>query len=392
MISKDKHQKHVKLNKPQFGDFGRLELGFLGTSCRQIQQLAKTIIGQLSQSYGLAYVDADHQEGDQLKAGGGDPESLMQYPGLMELRNKIVFRRLDMRLEEVSVFEQREWLNRQDLVLVNANHFRAMHQVLVIDPKKSMDKKLSRLTNVCLILMKDGATEIPVEIRNHLPYWKEIPVFAMEETRKLVDFVRKFVADSRTDVIGLVLIGGKSSRMGRDKYDLSYHGKSQKDYMMDLLGPYCEEVFLSCNPDQAAELEQAYPLVVDSVLDLGPFGGLLSAFRNKPDKAWLSVACDLPFLTGKTVQHLLENRNPSKLATAFLDPNGEFPEPLITIWEPRAYPVLFRFLSQGYSCPRKVLINSDIELLQAPDPSEFRNVNYPEEHQAALAALKGQGS
>ncbi|WP_439482461.1 NTP transferase domain-containing protein [Cyclobacterium plantarum] len=390
MISKDKHQKHAKLAKAQFGDFGRLELGFLGTSCKLIQEMARDIIHKLSPDFGLAYVDADHQEGDQLLAGAGDPDSLMQYPEFMEMRDKIVFKRLDMRLEETSVFEQREWLNRQDLVLINANHFKATHQVLVIDPKKPLDKKLSKLTQVSLILLKEGVSEIPEVVREHLPNWEEIPVFGIQETDRLAGFVKDFIINHRPKVNGLVLVGGKSTRMGRDKYKLAYHGKSQKDYMMDLLAPFCDAVYLSCHPDQAGEFQHSYPLVTDTVLHLGPFGGLLSAFMKDPDKAWLTVACDLPFLSEKTIQYLIAHRNPSKLATAFLDPKGEFPEPLVTLWEPRAYPVMYRFLSQGYSCPRKVLINSAIELLEAPDTSEFQNINYPEDHEAAMTVLKSK--
>jgi len=52
---------------------------------------------------------------------------------------------------------------------------------------------------------------------------------------------------------------------------------------------------------------------------------------------------------------------------------------LITIWEPKSYPALLSFLAQGYSCPRKVLINSEINLLKAPDPEALTNVNTPEE-------------
>lgn len=140
MTSKDKHQKHVHLAKPDMGDYGRIELGFLGTSCGNIQKLAHLAIEQLSSTYKIAYVDADHKEGDALIAGKGDKESLMQFPDAVELRDKIVFKRLDRRQEQVSIFEQREWLNNQELVLINANHFKAKDQVLVIDPKNQWKK------------------------------------------------------------------------------------------------------------------------------------------------------------------------------------------------------------------------------------------------------------
>ena len=65
-----------------------------------------------------------------------------------------------------------------------------------------------------------------------------------------------------------------------------------------------------------------------------------------------------------SLSQLVENRNvPQKFATSFKSPTLEFPEPLICIWEPRAYGRLLEFLSWGYSCPLKALINSDIELL-----------------------------
>ncbi|GAB3020269.1 hypothetical protein GCM10027284_44490 [Cyclobacterium sediminis] len=388
MTSKDKHQKHVHLAKPDMGDYGRIELGFLGTSCGNIQKLAHMAIEQLASTYKIAYVDADHKEGDALIAGKGDKESLMQFPDAVELRDKIVFKRLDRKQEQVSVFEQREWLNNQELVLINANHFKAKDQVLVIDPKKPMEKKLSKITRVRLLVLQEGQSIIPEYIKEHIHDWEQLPVVNIAEVDKIVSFIKEFTDANRAEVNGLVLIGGKSSRMNRDKSGLTYHDKSQKDHVSDLLQKHCKKVFLSCNEVQHERLQEKYLTIKDKIEGLGPMGGILSAFMGNPDGAWLSVACDLPFLTEETIAFLLKNRNPSKLATVFLDSDGKFPEPLITIWEPRAYPVLLRYLSQGYSCPRKVLINSEVEILQAPDVREFQNVNDPEAYASALKTLK----
>jgi molybdopterin-guanine dinucleotide biosynthesis protein A len=80
-----------------------------------------------------------------------------------------------------------------------------------------------------------------------------------------------------------------------------------------------------------------------------------------------------------TLRNLVAWRNSSSVATAYHSPVTDFPEPLIAIWEPKSYPVLLSFLAQGYSCPRKVLINTDITLLNAPKPEALTNVNTPEE-------------
>jgi molybdopterin-guanine dinucleotide biosynthesis protein A len=87
------------------------------------------------------------------------------------------------------------------------------------------------------------------------------------------------------------------------------------------------------------------------------------------------------------LRELVAGRQPSRLGTAFRSPDNEFPEPLITIFEPRAYPELLRFLSLGYSCPRKMLINSDVEVLPTLKAGELRNVNTPAEREEAQSEL-----
>ena len=94
------------------------------------------------------------------------------------------------------------------------------------------------------------------------------------------------------------------------------------------------------------------------------------------------LATDLPFVNDDIIQLLLRHRNPKKIATAIKGKSKEFVEPLITIYEPKAYPVLLSYLAQGYSCPRKVLINSDVEIIEVDDDL-IRNINTPEEYQEA---------
>jgi molybdopterin-guanine dinucleotide biosynthesis protein A len=86
---------------------------------------------------------------------------------------------------------------------------------------------------------------------------------------------------------------------------------------------------------------------------------------------------------------LLEKRNPSKVATAIKGKGNAFVEPLITIYEPKAYPILLQYLAQGYSCPRKMLINSDVEIVEI-DASLILNVNTPEAFEAAKKEINSK--
>ncbi len=196
-------------------------------------------------------------------------------------------------------------------------------------------------------------------------------------------------SDQTAPLNGLVLCGGKSTRMGRDKGGIQYHDTVQREYVYRLLSDLCDHTFLSCNAQQAKEISHL-PVIEDSIEDIGPAGGILSAFAHYPQVAWLTVACDLPYINEAILHYLIEHRNPLKMATAFWDAEGRFPEPLITIWEPRAYAVFLQFIMKGYTCPRKVLINTDVAILQAPDTSLFANINTREEYEAAKQKIDRQ--
>lgn len=373
------HQKHAKLSRPDWGEFGRNELAIIGTTCANIKKLADKLTESLSCK--VAYVDADHKT-TQVTDGNNSTSANRT----LEYTDKITFQRLDFSTA-LNSFQKRVFFNEQDLVLVNGNHFSAKNQVVVIDPVKHLGKKLDQLTNVVLIILKDKTLTVPSFLEK-LPGFQSIPVLSLEDEGGITDFVKKFVTQRISPLHGLVLSGGQSSRMKKDKGNLTYHGVSQRQHLFGLLSNFCEKTFVSCNVLQTEDLKGSLPIIQDAFLQLGPMGGILSALQSNPNAAWLTVACDLPYLTEKTIKYLVQNRNPSKVATAFMDPEGVFPEPLITIWERKSYSILLQFLSQGYSCPRKVLINSDIELLAAPDQRELRNVNFPEEYENAMQDLK----
>lgn len=189
---------------------------------------------------------------------------------------------------------------------------------------------------------------------------------------------------------GLVLAGGKSQRMGNPKDKINWHGKEQRYFAADLLAPFCNEVFISCRKDQLENFDPNYNALTDTFLNMGPFGGILSALRSQKDKAWLVVACDLPLLDKKSLEFLIENRNIEKAATTYESPFDGLPEPLITIWEPKSYPLLLNFLGSGITCPRKVLISSDTLILKPGNPDSLMNVNTPEDMTKAQEILRKQ--
>ena len=187
-----------------------------------------------------------------------------------------------------------------------------------------------------------------------------------------------------TKLNGLILTGGRSTRMGEDKSQLIYHEKSQREHLTDLLKPYCSVVFWSVNVTQATELIDSEQLRIVDAFDLpGPLNGILSAFMYDPEAAWLVVACDMPLLTVQSIDALVKQRNGAKLATVFYDSDGQLPEPLLGIYEPAFGRVTQQAIKEGIYSPRQLLQQNDIQLLTAPAVRELTNINDP----AARAAL-----
>jgi molybdenum cofactor guanylyltransferase len=189
-------------------------------------------------------------------------------------------------------------------------------------------------------------------------------------------------------LFGLVLAGGASTRMQRDKAAIEYHGQSQLHWTFRLLSHVCAATFVSVRPDQREEPTRAgLPQIVDRLPGIGPIAGISAALQAHPKAAWLVVACDLPFLNEQTLRHLIAQRDPHKLATVYRSSHDNLPEPLCAIWEPAAREPVLAYIAAAKQCPRKFLINADTTVIDLPDPRALENVNTADEFKATVAAL-----
>jgi len=380
--SAGRHEKHAKLARPESGNFGRNEWAIVGGPCTVIKLLADDVIRALSPTYKCAYADTSHNDDITLVPGRLTNGAMLDYT------DQINYQQYNFQ-NPVMPHQLKQQFANADLVLVNGNHQQAKAQVVIIDINKraSLLKRLEQLTNVQLFLLADNSDGVFDFIQEAMPHWQDIPVYRLSDRERVIAFFETNLKLAKPVLNGLVLAGGKSQRMGFDKGHVNWHGKPQRYHMADMLKPFCNEVFISCRPGQHGEVDAQYPVLVDTFTGLGPFGAILSAFREKPDSAWLVIACDLPLMDEATLRNLVAWRNSSSTATAYHSPVTDFPEPLIAIWEPKSYPILLSFLAQGYSCPRKVLINTEINLLNAPDPEALTNVNTPEDMEKVKRVL-----
>ncbi|MCS6943747.1 MAG: cyclic pyranopterin monophosphate synthase MoaC [Geminocystis sp.] len=190
---------------------------------------------------------------------------------------------------------------------------------------------------------------------------------------------------------GLVLTGGKSQRMGKDKALLDYYGQPHAQYLYNLLSGYCERVFLSARPQQwqgtpLAEL----PTLVDELPSEGPITGILTALRAYPHVNWWVVACDLPYLNEENLAPLFRQYREDVVATCYHHPQDGFPEPLCAIYTPKALAVFEAAYQEGLRCPVKILQQVPCHRISPPHPTTTANINTPEEYTQALHYVRSQ--
>ncbi len=364
-----KHQKHTNLTRRKNGKFAPNEVSILGAKCSIISDLVHQASANLS-DYNLAYFDASH-------AKDVTPNQLSDFSFHHEGNLSITTS------GPVNEYVQRIQFSQFDFVFVNGNHYAGNQQIVLLDPEKeaSIQKRIDQITDVHFFVRLVEDIEPFDSLKDKFKNWKEIPSYYIGETEKINAHISKLVSQTIPSIKGLVLTGGKSTRMGQDKSELNYHGVPQKEYVKGLLSNKGFETYYSVAKDNGKENE-----IHDTFFNLGPFGGICSAFQKDPNSAWVVLATDIPFIDSNLVELLLSKRNPSKVATTVKGKDKRFPEPLITIYEPKAYPILLQFLAQGYSCPRKMLINSDVEIVEVDDDL-IKNVNTPEEFEAAKQEL-----
>jgi molybdopterin-guanine dinucleotide biosynthesis protein A len=190
-------------------------------------------------------------------------------------------------------------------------------------------------------------------------------------------------------LFGLVLAGGRSTRMQRDKAAIEYRpGESQLDAAMSLLAPRVSKAFVSVRADQAQEQTRSrHSRILDRGDAEGPLAGIRAALAEHPDAAWLVLACDLPFLDARTLDTLIAARDVAGDATAFRSSHDGLPEPLCAIYEPRAAASIAGHIAAGKNCPRKFLMSARTRLIDQPSPRALDNVNTVDEYGAVMSSL-----
>ena len=188
-------------------------------------------------------------------------------------------------------------------------------------------------------------------------------------------------------VAGVVLAGGLSTRMGREKALLRVHGPDRPDMLarthgllLGLLG-VC---WVSCRPERA---HQGYDCLFDARAGQGPAAGVQAALRRAGALGYaavLALSCDLPFMDAPTLRALLAARAQApkgSLATLYAAADSGRVEALSAVYEAAALPLFDAALAGGARRLSAVIPPEQRHVLvySAAAGQPFFNLNRPED-------------
>lgn len=182
---------------------------------------------------------------------------------------------------------------------------------------------------------------------------------------------------NKTNITGIILSGGKSSRMGTDKGFLKLKGKKFIQHSIDALKPLVSEIIIVSN-------NTAYDVfklkrVKDEIENAGPLAGVYTGLKNSKTDYNLILSCDIPLINAEVLKLLIEAIDDTSEVIQI--ENNSKTSPLIALYKSSCASRFYKLLIEGErrlryavnQCNVKnVKLNSDIGIYTS-------NINTPEE-------------
>lgn len=127
--------------------------------------------------------------------------------------------------------------------------------------------------------------------------------------------------EKKDPITGIILAGGKSSRMGFDKGLATVHGKKIIELVYEVLQQVTDKVIVIANTDSYNYL--GLPVFEDIYKNKGPLAGIYTGLYHSETERNLIVACDMPFLSSKILKYILSNSEGKQIVTPMVHGNME---------------------------------------------------------------------
>ena len=175
----------------------------------------------------------------------------------------------------------------------------------------------------------------------------------------------------------IILAGGKSSRMGRDKALLPFGGYSSlAQFQYNRLQPIFETIYISAKENK---FSFDFNLIEDRYPDSSPLVALISILEELDVDEVFLLSVDAPFIDRDTIKRLFEANTPNTQAIISKSPNGI--EPLCGVYKKSILPIAKNQLAQNNHRLNDLLRAIDTTFVEFSDSSSFLNMNYIEDYE-----------
>ena len=173
----------------------------------------------------------------------------------------------------------------------------------------------------------------------------------------------------------IILAGGKSSRMGRDKGLIEVGGQPIIQYVINNCLPVSEDITIVSNQPEYSVF--GFPVIEDEFKELGPLAGLYTGLNQSRHDCNVVLSCDTPLVNTKLLQKL--NDNLTGDLDAVISKHSDKTHPLIGVYHKRLAPIIHRALLNG---ERRMMwlidqVNSKEVNCNLFSPEMFLNLNTP---------------
>jgi molybdopterin-guanine dinucleotide biosynthesis protein A len=202
----------------------------------------------------------------------------------------------------------------------------------------------------------------------------------------------------REGLVGVVLTGGASRRMGMPKCDMTIAGRRVMGRLCDLLADRISQVMIVGRQPRRDGVPLCAAWHPDIRPGLGPLTGIATGLRVAAAGGGAGgvcvVGCDMPLLGGEVLDYLLAGRNRAAPSTIAVNPQSGLAEPLLAVYEAAALETIEAALDCGRLSVMDCLAGAGAQMRRIPEAlaGQLQGANTPEELEAIWRRLEaGEG-
>lgn len=194
------------------------------------------------------------------------------------------------------------------------------------------------------------------------------------------------------NLTGIILSGGKSSRMGKDKGFCELENKPLVAYSIDILAPISSQIIIGANDDIYNNL--GFGVIKDEIKNIGPIGGIYSCLKSSQTADNIIISCDMPLIPSELIEYILSAKAGYDVVIPIF---RGFPEPLCAYYNKSIVPNLLVTIETKNYKLQDVLRNFKTNFLQINaqlsfyHENLFANINSPQDLQEIKNHLSNKG-